>query len=365
MEYVQERITTLHDFGGADPDVAAGRATVVVPMTARDHASLATERVFTELERVGPDHVVVALRAASSQVENLVSWVGRFDLDATVLWCSAPDIESYLADNGLGGETGKGRDVWLALGLAADSDYVVVHDADAKTYRASHVRRLLYPLTEGKEFVKGYYARVENSRLYGRLFRLLYAPIVRALRERHEAPILPYLDAFRYALAGEVAATGTLIETLRVPRGWGLEVATIGGAFEAAGFEGTAQVDLGIHEHDHRSVGGSEGLGDMSREVGAALFDVLESAGVDPNYETLPPRYRNTARRFVDQYAADAGFNGLEYDPGAEREQIDTYAGAIQPPATDDWLPAWEDAPIDPQRLRSLSAAAIESPTER
>lgn len=365
MEYVQERFTTLHDFDGPDPDVPAGRTTVVVPMTARDHASLAAERVFTELERVDPGRIVVALRANGSQVENLVSWVGSFDLDATVLWCSAPGIESYLADNGLGGDTGKGRDVWLALGLAAESDYVVVHDADAKTYSASHVRRLLSPLTADTEFVKGYYARVENSRLYGRLFRLFYAPVVRTLRERHTAPILPYLDAFRYALAGEFAATGSHMETLRVPRGWGLEVATLGGAFEAAGFEGTAQVDLGVHEHDHRSVGGSEGLGDMSREVGATLFAVLENAGVDPNYETLPARYRNTAGQFVDQYAADAGFNGLEYDPGQEREQIETYAGTIQPPAPNDWLPAWQDAPIDPQQVRSLSAAAIESPTER
>ena len=96
-----------------------------------------------------------------------------------------------------------------------------------------------------------YYARVENDCLYGRLLRLFYAPVVRALANgaadrrpvTDGGDLLAYLGAFRYALAGEFATTGALARRLRAPRGWGLEVGTLGDALDATGFAGTAQVD--------------------------------------------------------------------------------------------------------------------------
>ncbi len=365
MEYVQERVATLHDFGGATPDAPTGRATVVVPMTDCDYASLAAERTLRSLERVDPERVLVALRAEQEMVGDVVDWVAGFDLTAEVLWCTAPPVESRLAGLGLDGTAGKGRDVWLALGLAVDSEYVVVHDADATSYDETHVQRLLFPLAHGYEFAKGYYARVEGERLYGRLFRLFYAPLIAALADRHDDPLVDYLGAFRYALAGEFAATGDVVRRLRVQRGWGLEIGTLGEAYAVAGFEGSAQVDLGVHEHDHRSVSGPDGLGDMSRAVGDALFHALDDAGVEPDFGTLPDRYRERALELVDQYAADAAFNGLEYDPVAEREQAATYADAVAPPDADRRLPAWRDAPVDPSEIRALSDEAVARASER
>jgi glucosyl-3-phosphoglycerate synthase len=361
MEYVQERVTTLHDFADPVPDAPTDRATVVVPMTERDHASLAAERVLTTLETVDPARVVVALRADAGQVAEIGAWLDAYDLSCEPLWCNGPRVETAVAEAGLDGQGGKGRDVWLALGAAsaAGEEFVVVHDADAKRYSERHVRRLLFPLANGQDFAKGYYARVENDRLYGRLFRLFYVPLVRALADRHDAPIVDYLAAFRYALAGEFAATGELVRRLRVPRGWGLEVGTLGDAFAYAGFAGTAQVDLGVHEHDHRAVAGPRGLGDMSAEVGAALFRTLAANGVDPDYETLADAYRATGRSLVDQYAIDAGFNGLEYDEVDERDQIRAYADAIRPPGVDDRLPAWRDAPLDAAELRAAARADL------
>jgi glucosyl-3-phosphoglycerate synthase len=360
MEYVQERVTTLHDFDGASPAAPTDRATVVVPMTERDHASLAAERVFDALERVDPRRVVVPLRAGEGEVGAVVSWVDGFDLDVEVLWCTAPRVEALLADEGLDGDAGKGRDVWLALGVAADSEYVVVHDADATTYTDRHVPKLLFPLANGHDFSKGYYARVENDRLYGRLFRLFYAPLVRALAETETDPIVEYFDAFRYGLAGEFAVTGDVARQLRAQRSWGLEVGTLGEAYHLAGFERSAQVDLGVHEHDHRSVGGPQGLGDMCREVGGALFRALADAGVEPAYDDLTGQYRKQARRLVDQYAADAAFNGLTHDRTGELEQVETYAEAIAPPGEDRRLPAWDDAPLDPAAVSDRSRAAID-----
>ena len=361
MEYVQEAVTTLHDFGDAYPPAPTERAAVVVPMTERDHAALAAERVLRTLEELDLGQVVVPLRAGPDEVGDVVAWVEGFDVPSEVVWCTAPAVESALAEAGLDGAAGKGRDVWLGLGaaVAGDAEFVVVHDADATTYSRAHVPRLLHPVANGFAFSKGYYARVENDRIYGRLNRLFYEPLVRALADVHDDPVLDYLGAFRYALAGEFATPVTVAEQVRVQRGWGLEVGTLGEAFGIAGPEGTAQVDLGVHEHDHRSVGGPDGLGDMCTEVGAALFRALADNGVEPVYGALRERYREHAYRLVDQYAADADFNGLDYDPAAEREQVDTYVAGVQPPAADRRLPAWRTAPLDPGVVRERSSQAI------
>ncbi|WP_436930497.1 glycosyl transferase family 2 [Halosimplex halobium] len=366
MEYVQERVATLHDFDGAAPGAPVDRATVVVPLTDRDHASLAAERALSTLGEVDPESVVVALRADEGKVEAVREWVASLDVDADVLWCNAPVVRELLGEHGLNGEAGKGRDVWLALGVAAArSDLVAVHDADATTYGPEHVPRLLFPLARDYEFVKGYYARVENGRLYGRLCRLFYEPVVAALAETTDDPLVDYLGAFRYALAGEFAATSDLVRQLRPPRGWGLEVATLGDAFRTAGFEGTAQVDLGIHEHDHRAVSGRGGLSDMADEVAAALFSALDDGGVAVDYDDLRERYRTAARRLVDQYAADAAFNGLDYDPADERRQVDAYAESVRPPAAADRLPAWAETDLDPDAVCRASRDALDDATGR
>lgn len=365
MEHVQERVTTLHDFGDARPSVPTERVTVVLPMTAGDHASLAAEHTLSTLETVDPGRVVVALRAPPEEVGAVVSWVEDFDLTAEVLWCTAPPLESALAETGLDGDAGKGRDVWLGLGQARSAEYVVVHDADATSYGPGVVPRLCFPLTRGHQFAKGYYARVEADRLYGRLCRLFYDPVVRALAETETHPLVDFFGAFRYGLAGEFALTGDLAARLRVQRGWGLEVGTLGEIHRLIGAGGAAQVDLGVHQHDHRPVGGPAGLGDMCTEVGRALFRSVVDAGIDPDYPALRDRYRSVAGDMIGQYAADAAFNDLDYDAAAEREQVETYAGAIGPPGPDRRLPAWADVSLDPDRLRELSRSGIAEATER
>jgi glucosyl-3-phosphoglycerate synthase len=361
MEYVQETITTLHAYDDVNPPAPVDRAAVVVPLTGRDCETPAATQVFSTLATVGPEQVVVALRSDPGGAGDAVDWLERFDLPVTVLWCDAPAVETALTRAGLAGDGtgGKGQDVWLALGLVRDAEYVVVHDADATSYDHTHIPRLLFPLANGHEFSKGYYARVENNRLYGRLCRLFVLPLVRTLAVDHGGDLLRYLAAFRYPLAGEFAATGDLVRSLRLPRDWGLEIGTLGDAFTATGAAGTAQVDLGTHEHDHRPVAGHTGLGEMARDVGRTLFTLLEERGVDIDYGSLPDRYRDHGRRLVEQYATDAAFNGLEHSTEAEHAQVDRYAGAITPPDADDRLPAWQSAPVDPDRIAERSAEAL------
>ena len=361
MEYVQERITTLHDLREADRSVSADRAAVVVPMTEREYAGLAAERVLSELAALDPGQVVVPLRASAEAVPEFRAWLDGFDLELQTVWCDGPRVVDLLSDAGLDGPRGKGRDVWLALGvaLATDAEQIVLHDADTETYDRSYVRRLLAPLVAdtGFSFSKGYYARVEDDGLYGRLFRLFYTPLVRTLREAHGGPFLSYLDAFRYALAGEFAATREVAAGLRVQRQWGLEVGTLADAFDAVGAAGTAQVDLGSYSHDHRAVSGSTGLAEMSESVGATLLRAVEEHGVTPAYDTLPARYRETAESLVRSYAADAGFNGLPFDRAGELDQVAAYAEAIRDPEADTRLPPWRDAPLEPAGLAAAARA--------
>ncbi|MFC6722756.1 glycosyl transferase family 2 [Halobacteriaceae bacterium SHR40] len=363
MEYTQERFATFHDYGDAQPPAPVDEATVVVPLAERDHASPAANRAMEKLEAVDPGRVLIALRADSDAVSRIVEWVDSFEFDGTVLWCTAPAIKTALEANGIDSAAGKGRDVWLAVGVASKSEYVVVHDADATTYDTAHVPKLLFPLANGYDFAKGYYARVENQQLYGRLFRLFYTPLVQVLEAEHHHPFVSYLDSFRYALAGEFAMTAETAQSVRSPSGWGLEVGTLGDTFDIAGFEGTAQVDLGIHKHEHRSVEGSGGLGQMCAEVGETLFTVLEEQGLELDYDRLRSQYHDRADQIVEQYAGDAAFNGFAFDEQREHDQAATYAEAITPPTTDDRLPAWQEIALDPAEIEEHSAAAIDRVT--
>ncbi|WP_284008698.1 glycosyl transferase family 2 [Haloarcula pelagica] len=349
MDYRQERVTTLHDLTDPVPDAPVTESAVVVPIAGESLADVTPEYVFGPLETVDPGEVVVPLRTPAGVAEGFREWVADYDLDVTTLWCDAPAIETLLESRGIGGNRGKGRDVWLGVGVAAArADYVAVHDADARTYSSAVVPRLLAPLAMEHDFVKGYYARVEDGRLYGRLVRLFVAPLLRALGDRHDADIVRYLSAFRYPLAGEFAFTAEAARKLRAQRAWGLEIGMLGETFDVVGPDRSAQADLGVHRHDHKPVSGRGGLSGMADQVGQALFRALEEGGVDPDYGTLPDAYRDAATRLVSQYAADAAFNGLEYDTESEREQVDAYVSGVQPPGPDSRLPAWDDTDLSP-----------------
>jgi len=363
MDYLQERVTTLHNLTDAVPAMPRGDSAVVVPIAGESETAVTPTHVFEALESVGPETIVVPLRAPRDVAVAFDRWAADFDLDVATLWCNAPAVAPLLDDHDLDGAMGKGRDVWLGLGLAAErADYVAVHDADASTYSPKHVPRLLAGLDMGHEFVKGYYARVEDGQLYGRLARLFVAPLLRALSSAHDDPLLSYLSAFRYPLAGEFAFTADAARSIRAQRAWGLEIGMLGEAYDVVGETATAQVDLGMHRHDHRPVGGRGGLSTMAQEVGEALFRVLEDRGLAPDYERLPDAYRDAADTLVRQYGADAAVNGLTYDPEAERSQVRSYAESIRAPGPDDRLPAWTETTLSPTAVREVSRDTLGRP---
>lgn len=357
MDASQGPVTTLHDFGAADPDVAPGRAAAIVPLVEADAGTDVAANVVESLAAAGLSDVLVALAAPPDAVSDVAAWLDGLDAPTTLLWCSGPELDAHLSDAGLDAPSGKGRDVWLALGaaLAAGHDRVVLHDGDASDASPADARKLLFPLEAGYDLGKAYYARIEAGRLYGRLTRLFVDPLVATLQDAHDAPVLDYFADFRYALAGECAMTADLAAQVRADPRWGLELGVLGDAHRVAGADGVAQVDLGRYAHEHRGVGGSEGLTRMAEGVGAALFRVLADHGVTPDHETLAARYRDRGESFADRYALDARFNGLAADAEGEREQVAKYAAALRPPERDPRLPAWDDAPLDPATVLEVA----------
>jgi glucosyl-3-phosphoglycerate synthase len=366
MEYVQPSrsaggIATLHDFGHVpewDVDLPLQDCAVVLPMTGEECGRSVTGDLLETLAAVEPGSVVVPIRASADRIADVAAWLDGFDLPLTPLWCGSPEVAEALETVGIDAPGGKGRDVWLGVGVACEhAEYVVVHDADVGSYDRDHVARLLWPLTRSAAFSKGYYARIEDDRLYGRLFRLFYRPLVAALRDDaidrtgSTAPIVEYLDAFRYALAGDVGFRREAARQLRFEPGLGLEVGVLGEVYDAIGPDRVAQVDLGRYTHDHRPVEGSGGLQEAATVVGGALGHVLADLGVHPAYDELPARYRDHATDLVAAYAEDAAFNGLSYDAEAEAAQVDRYADAIGPPAADRRLPAWTDTDLSPETV--------------
>jgi len=101
----------------------------------------------------------------------------------------------------------------------------------------------------------------------------------------------------------------------------------------------------------------------MCTAVGDALFRVVSDHGVDPDYDTLAGRYRSVAERFVDQYAVDAAYNELDYDPSDERDQITAYSETISQPGVDTRLPAWCETTLSPVAVAKAAAADLAAAT--
>ena len=83
------------------------------------------------------------------------------------------------------------------------------------TYSREMLMRLVYPLANPSfpyQFCKGYYPRIADGKLNGRVSRLLIAPLLQALQRTFgHSDYVEYLQAFRYPLAGEFAMRTSIL----------------------------------------------------------------------------------------------------------------------------------------------------------
>jgi glucosyl-3-phosphoglycerate synthase len=275
-----------------------------------------------------------------SQVKSFFSTLPQ---DHLIIWCNGPRVSNLLTelkDEGINviNYPGKGRDVWLAFGIASLQSYAIaLHDADIQTYTELIPAKLLFPILEPEldfKFSKGFYARVnlENQIIYGRVFRLFVYPLLNALVNElgYEPDFLNYLRSFRYPLSGEFAMTKDIAIDVDIPGDWGIEIGVLAEIYRNVARKRICQVDLGFYDHKHQDIGDREGgLIKMARDIFQTLLKVLTEADhiqfSEPFLTSLGVLYHRAAQDAIRQYHADAVFNSLCYDRHAEETTVEIF----------------------------------------
>ena len=350
-------VPTLHALGTrrirTDEVAAKARArgrsvTLVLPALAAEVDGPAFPRILRLLERTSLiDRLIVVLGPGTgAQERRAETLVARVNTQVSLVRLGEPAvqcIEERVAAAGFEcASTGKGHACWVGMCVALageGSDVIAMHDCDILTYHPSLLTRLVAPLIVPEtpfDFAKGYYARV-TSTLHGRVTRLLVTPLIRALQNVDVRSTLPaFVADFRYPLAGEVALSRGLAESLPMHGGWGLEIGTLGEVYRRQRVFRACQVDIAdTYDHRHRPIGTGT-AGDVTRmtdEVLVTLIRMLRREHVACDPQTIRyvlAQYRAEVARCLDSYAADAAINGLEYDVDGEAGIASIFGAAIE-----------------------------------
>lgn len=151
-----------------------------------------------------------------------------------------------------GSYQGKGEALWKSL-LVTKGDLLVFVDADLTSWGPHFVSGLVGPLLADEQvrLVKGFYTRVRTesdgstSTEGGRVTELVARPLISLW--------WPELADVVQPLAGEWAARRSLMESLSIPVGYGVELATLMDTAATYGLDAVAQVDLGSRAHRHQA----------------------------------------------------------------------------------------------------------------
>ncbi|MEF8848180.1 MAG: glucosyl-3-phosphoglycerate synthase [Candidatus Thermoplasmatota archaeon] len=357
MDARQDEITTFHDLCvnndklmKAVSDISHERpVSVIMPMLYKEIKSDALRNIVKGLNKCDYlKEVIIPLAAKDEQeFKEVKRFFRKMEIPHLIMWCNGPRIEKLL--EGLKREginllkyRGKGRDVWLAMGIASIKSYgFALHDADVINYDESIPTKLLYPIAEPEldfKFNKGYYARVnlERRKMYGRVFRLFLHPLLRAFVDNigHETKFTRFLRSFRYPIAGEFALTSDLARDVDLPGDWGIEIGVMAEMYRNVTPKRICQVDLGFYDHKHQKVGSKhEGLTKMSGDILKTLLRVLiEEDNISISKEgliSLRVLYLRYARNAIRKYHADARFNDLTYDRHREESIVEKFSQQI------------------------------------
>jgi glucosyl-3-phosphoglycerate synthase len=359
MDYKQELITTIHDFGSDRRDRHLEERLLELSM--ETPTAVLIPALYEELERPALTQIrahlqecafikkiVICLYAETAeQYAKAVSFFSVLPQPTYVIWENGDRVTQILEnlrDRGLNllHFKGKGRAVWLGLGIASlQAKAIALHDADITTYNRTYPLKLLFPLLEtefGIAFNKAYYARLgtDPCTLNGRVVRLFVTPLLTALTEIFGyRKYLRYLSAYRYPLSGEFALTSDLALNTRIPGNWGLEIGLLAEVYRNVAEKRIAQIDLGIFDHKHQQVGNSsqEGLRKMCRDILRSILRTLtetEQLVISREHiHTLRVKFRREAQDYTRQYFVDARFNNLQYDRHQEEVITELFEAAI------------------------------------
>lgn len=343
--------------------------TLILPSLFSELEGSALANIVEELAEVKYlDQIIIGLdRATETQFEYAKKYFSRLPQHHRILWNDGyrlQEVHQLLEKEGLApSERGKGYNVWYCMGYflsCGTSQILALHDCDILTYERGLLARLLYPVAHPSfefMFCKGYYYRQANNKLNGRVTRLLVSPLVRSLKRIFPSNrFLDYIDSFRYPLSGEFSMKADVVNTIRIPYDWGLEIGVLYDVYRNYNSNKICQVDIANaydHKHQDLSVNDKEkGLAKMSIDICKALFRKMAASGQifsQEIFRTIKATYYRTALDYVERYHSDAVMNGLTLDRHHEEKAIELFARSIiyagnaflQNPQMTPVIPSW------------------------
>lgn len=322
---------------------------LVLPSLYSELLSPALSKIVDELAQVEYlNQIVIGLdRATKWEYKDALNYFAKLPQNHVVLWNDGPRLKALdkklqklkLAPQ----EMGKGRNVWYCFGYILASskvESVALHDCDIVTYTREMLARLIYPVANpdfNYQFCKGYYSRVSKDKINGRVCRLLVTPLIRSLMKIFPAnDYLEYLNSYRYALSGEFSLRTEVLNDIRIPSDWGLEIGVLSEMNRNYANNRICQVDIADkYDHKHQDLSeadASKGLSKMSIDISKSIFRKLATTGLVFNNETfrsIKATYFRIALDFVETYNNDAKMNGLSFDIHAEEKAVELFAENI------------------------------------
>lgn len=352
------RISTLHNLGDRPIEEIEAELCewskkkpmcLVLPCLYSELEGPALSNIIDELCKVEYlDEIIIGLdRATEAQFAHAKEFFSRLPQKHHILWNDGPRlkaIDKVLEEYGLAPrELGKGRNVWYCLGYALASGRakaVALHDCDILTYKRDIVAKLFYPVvhpTFNYSFCKGYYYRAAGGKLNGRVSRLLVSPLVRALGKVFgRDDYLDFIDSFRYPLAGEFSMIVDVVNSIRIPSDWGLEIGVLSEVHRRYSDERVCQVDIAdAYDHKHQDLSQDNpegGLAKMSTDISKSLFRKLAIKGTvftPETFRTIKASYYRLALDLVDRYHNDAVINGMTLDRNREEDTVELFTKCI------------------------------------
>jgi glucosyl-3-phosphoglycerate synthase len=379
-------ITTLHNLTDRH---LADLETDLVRFSAQRPMGLLLPSLFSELEGEALPNIVQHLksvpylseivigldRADQNQYQHALGFFEELPQHHRVLWNDGPRLRAIDAElQALGlapKEAGKGRNVWYCMGYILASgraESIALHDCDIVTYNSELLARLIYPVAHpmfNYEFCKGFYSRVADGKLKGRVSRLLMTPLLRALKtvaDNDSQAYLDYMDSYRYPLAGEFSFRRDVLSDIRIPSDWGLEVGVLSEMHRNYANNRLCQVDIAkIYDHKHQDLSLEDqggGLSKMSVDISKALFRKMATKGqvfTPEMFRSIKATYYRIALDFVETYSNDAIMNGLKVDIHQEEAAVEMFAKNIMD-AGDVFLNNPMDTPFIPSWNRVQNA---------
>ena len=172
---------------------------------------------------------------------------------------------------------------------------IAFHDCDILTFDRRLLAKLFYPVVNplfNFEFCKGYYPRVAEGKMNGRVSRLLVYPFLLAMEKVvGRTDYLDFMKSFKYPLAGEFSFKSNLLSELRISSDWGIEIAVLSEVQRNYSSNRVCQVDLADkydHKHQEPSFENIDtGLSRMSIDIIKTIVRKLATHGHSFSEETF------------------------------------------------------------------------------